>query len=69
MELKLELSIFPEVIVYVFCAIVAMILILTAGKILVVQLATRKTKTKEVKEDDNRGDKKRSPKTNVHKSR
>ena len=68
MELYLELSLYPNVITHVFYAIVLLIAVLAITKVIVVSMATNRPK-KEVIKDDNSGNKKRSSKTNVHKSR
>ena len=68
MDLSLELYICPDVIVKVFCAITIIILIAVVGKIAITSI-TKKPKIKEVEKDDNRGNQKRSSKTDVHESR
>jgi hypothetical protein len=64
MELELGLYMDLEAVIGVFLAIVLIVYIVVAGKI-----EQNKPITKEVKKDDNRRNKKRSSKTNVHKSR
>jgi hypothetical protein len=66
MGLELYLELHPNVIVDVFICITIIIAILTISKVAISE--DKKTK-KEVKKDDNRGNKKRSTKANVHKSR
>lgn len=65
MDLSLDLYICPDVIVKVFCAITIIILIAVVGKIAITSI-TKKPKIKEVEKDDNRGNQKRSSKTDVH---
>lgn len=65
MELELFLQVKPEVVIAIFAAITVIVAILVIGKVALV----KKPKVKEVKKDDNSGDKEGSPKTNVHKSR
>ena len=65
MELELFLQVKPEVVIAIFAAISVIIAILVIGKVVL----AKKPKIKEVKKDDNSGDKEGSPKTNVHKSR
>ena len=68
MELELGLYMYPEAVIGVFIAITLIVYIVVAGKINTLR-EQNKPITKEVKEDDNRRNKKRSTKTNVHKSR
>ena len=69
MNLYLELALFSNTIVQVCYAIAGLIAITVISKVVIVALATKRQKVKEVKENDNSGNKKRSSKTNVHKSR
>ena len=68
MELELGLYMYPEAVIGVFIAITLIVYIVVAGKINTLR-EQNKPITKEVKENDNRTNKKRSTKTNVHKSR
>lgn len=68
MDLNLELHLYPDVIVHVFYAITIIVLIAIAGKIAITSIS-KKPKIKEVEKDDNRGNQKRSTKTDVHESR
>ena len=68
MDLNLELYLYPDVIVHVFYAITIIVLIAIAGKIAITSI-NKKQKIKEVEKDDNRGNQKRSTKTDVHESR
>lgn len=68
MELELGLYMYPEAVIGVFIAITLIVYIVVAGKINTLR-EQNKPITKEVKKDDNRGNKKGSSKTNVHKSR
>ena len=68
MDLNLDLHLYPEVIIKVFIAISIIVLISVIGKIAIISI-TKKPKIKEVEKDDNRGNQKRSSKTDVHESR
>ena len=68
MELELMLYMYPETVICVFIAITLIVYIVVAGKINTLR-EQNKSITKEVQKDDNRGNKKGSSKTNVHKSR
>ena len=68
MELELGLYMYPETVIGIFIAITLIVYIVVAGKINTLR-EQNKPITKEVKKDDNRGNKKGSSKTNVHKSR
>lgn len=68
MDLNLELHLYPDVIVHVFYAITIIVLIAIVGKIAITSIS-KKPKIKEVEKDDNRGNQKRSTKTDVHESR
>lgn len=65
MELELFLKVNPEVVIAIFVSIAVIVAILVIGKIVL----AKKPKIKEVKKDDNSGDKEGSTKTDVHKSR
>lgn len=65
MELELFLKVNPEVVIAIFASIAVIVAILVIGKVVL----AKKPKIKEVKKDDNSGDKEGSPKTDVHKSR
>ena len=65
MELELFLKVNPEVVIAIFVSIAVIVAILVIGKVVL----AKKPKIKEVKKDDNSGDKEGSTKTNVHKSR
>ena len=68
MELELGLYMYPEAVIGIFIAITLIVYIVVAGKINTLR-EQNKPITKEVQKDDNRGNKKGSSKTNVHKSR
>ena len=68
MELELGLYMYSEAVIGVFIAITLIVYIVVAGKINTLR-EQNKPITKEVEKDDNRRNKKRSTKTNVHKSR
>lgn len=68
MELDLFLGIESDVIICVFMAIAVMVVIIALAKTSVA-LESLGKKKKEVGTDDTRGNKKRSTKANVHKSR
>ena len=68
MDLNLELHLYPDVIVHVFYAITIIVMIAIVGKIAITSI-NKKPKIKEVEKDDNRGNQKRSTKTDVHESR
>ena len=68
MDLNLELYLYPDVIVHVFYAITIIVMIAIAGKIAITSI-NKRPKIKEVGKDDNRGNQKRSTKTDVHESR
>lgn len=67
MELDLSLEMCPDMIVRVFCAITLMVFAIALFKSIVTITKCSKTKEKkEVESDDNRGNQKRSTKTDVH---
>lgn len=66
MELILMTRFEPMVVFAVFCAISLIVLIIAISKV-TLELSNKKKKGEA--KDDNRGNKKRSTKTNVHKSR
>lgn len=65
MELILMTRFEPMVVFAVFCAISLIVLIIAISKV-TIELSNKK---KGEEKNDNRGNKKRSSKTNVHKSR
>lgn len=67
MELDLSLEMCPDMIVRVFICIALMVAIAILAKVAIVSAKYSKTKDKkEVESDDDRGNQKRSTKTDVH---
>ena len=67
MELDLYLKMCPDMVVRVFCAIAAIVLVISFFKSIVIMSKHKNPKEKkEVEFDDNRGNQKRSTKTDVH---
>ncbi len=67
MELDLSLEMCPDMIVWVFICITLMVIIALFTKATIVAIKQSKSKEKkEAESDDNRGNQKRSTKTDVH---